>query len=176
MSQPQQIAAALALCSVLFISSPAFADAKWPFRRVRPLDPTVAAFILRGQAASPAFRRLVAALERSDVIVHVEQVNRPGDGLAASTRFVTRAGGQRYVRITLYGNWSVYQTISLIGHELQHAGEVASAGWVVDQETCLELFSSIGHRTCNPRRVCYETDAAIAAGAEVLKDVFLQTE
>lgn len=161
---------------MLVLSSPAFADAKWPFRRVRPLDQTVAAFILRGHAASPAFRRLVAALERSDVIVHVEQVNRPGDGLAASTRFVTRAGGQRYVRITLYGIWSLTQAISLIGHELQHAGEMASAGWVVDQATCRELFSAIGHRTCNQRRVCYETDAAMAAGAEVWKDVTLQAE
>lgn len=144
---------------------------------MRPLDRTVGALIDRGYSGSAAFRRLVGVIERSDVIVHVEQLILPGDGLAASTRFVTRAGGQRYVRITLYGIWSLNQAISLIGHELQHAGEVATAGWVVDQATCLELFHSIGHRTCDRRRVCYETDAAIAAGAEVSKDLtFLQAE
>ena len=143
---------------------------------MRPLDRTVAALIVRGYAASPAFRRLVGVIERSDLIVHVEQVILPGDGLAASTRFVTHAGGRRYVRITLYGIWSLHQAIALIGHELQHAGELATAGWVVDQATCLELFHRIGHRTCDRRRVCYETEAAMAAGAEVWKDVSLRAE
>lgn len=133
----------------------------------------MAALIVRGHAASPAFRRLIEAIERSDVIVHVEQVNQPGDGLAGSTRFVTRAGGQRYVRVTLYGSWSTNQTMALIGHELQHAVEMASAGWVVDQATCLELFHTIGHRTCDRQRLCYDTDAALAAGARVWKDVNL---
>lgn len=136
----------------------------------------VGALIVRGYAVSPAFRRLVDELERSDVIVHVQQVNQSGDGLAGATRFVTRAGGQRYVRVTLYGWWSTNQTVSLIGHELQHAVELASAGWVVDHATCLELFHAIGRRTCDRRRLCYETDAAIAAGAQVLKDVGLQSE
>jgi hypothetical protein len=136
----------------------------------------VGAFIVRGYAGSSSFRRLVDVLERSDVIVHVEQVNQPGEGLAGSTRFVTRAGGQRYVRVTVYGSWPARQTIALIGHELQHAVEVATAGWVVDQATCLELFHAIGHRTCDPRRVCYETDAAVAAGARVWKDLFVDAE
>ncbi len=161
----------MAVLSLLLVASTALAETKWPFRRVRPLDPTVGALIARGYAGSFAFRRLVDALERSDVIVHIEQVNRPGDGLAGSTRFVTRAGGQRYVRVTLYGMWSTNQTTALIGHELQHAVEVASAGWVVDQATCLELFHAIGHRTCDRRRLCYETDAAIAAGAHVWREL-----
>ena len=161
------------LCLVLASSSPLIAEAKWPFRRVRPLDPAVAALIARGAASSMTLRALINTIEHSDLIVHVEQVSRPGHGLAAATRFVTRAGGHRYVRVTLYGMWSLNQTIALIGHELQHAVEVATAGWVVDQATCLELFHAIGHRTCGAQRerVCYETDAAVQAGARVWDDL-----
>lgn len=125
---------------------------------------------------SPAFRALVDALEHSDVIVHVERVTRDGGGLAGATRFVTRAGGQRYVRITLYGTRSGQQTIALLGHELQHAVEVATAGWVVDQATCLELFHTIGRRSCDLRRLCYDTDAAILAGTQVMREIFIQAE
>jgi hypothetical protein len=53
---------------------------------------------------------------------------------------------------------------------------VASAGWVMDQATCLELFHAIGHRTCDQRRLCFETDAAIAAGARVWKELNLPAE
>jgi len=159
------------LCLMLASSSTVTADAKWPFHRVRPLDPAVAALIARGAASSMTLHALINIIERSDVIVHVEQVIGPGHGLAGATRFVTRAGGQRYVRITLYGIRSLNQTISLIGHEMQHAVEVATAGWVVDQATCLELFHAIGHRTCDLRRLCYETDAAVLAGARVWEDL-----
>ena len=147
------------------------AETTRPFRRVRAFDPAVAAVIARGAASSMTLRALINTLERSDVIVHVEQVNRPGHGLAAATRFVTRAGGHRYIRVTLYGTWSLSQTIALIGHELQHAVELATAEWVVDQATCLELFHAIGRRTCDARRVCYETEAAVIAGARVLDDL-----
>ena len=162
------------LCLMLASSSTVIAEAKWPFRRVRPLEPAVAALIARGAASSMTLRALINTIERSDLIVHVEQVSRPGHGLAGATRFVTRAGGQRYVRITLYGHRSLHQTIALIGHELQHAVEVATAGWVVDQATCLELFHAIGHRTCGAQRerVCYETDAAVQAGARVWDDLY----
>ena len=167
-----------ALCLLLASSSTVSADTKWPFRRVRPINPAVAGVIARGAASSVTLRALIDTIERSDVIVHVEQVGRPEYGLAGATRFVTRAGGQRYVRITLYGMRSLNQTISLIGHELQHAVEVATAGWVVDQATCLELFHAIGHRTCGAQRekFCYETDAAVLAGSRVWEDLHHRAE
>ena len=161
---------------MLVPSSTVTAEATSPFRRVRAFDPAVAALIVRGAASSITLRALINQIERSDVIVHVERVTRPGRGLAGATRFVTRAGGQRYVRITLYGYRSLHQTIALIGHELQHAVEVATAGWVVDHATCLELFHAIGRRTCDPRRICYETEAAVQAGARAWDDLYHQAE
>jgi hypothetical protein len=158
------------------LSAAAGAEPYPRLRHVRPLDPVVGELVVRGYRASRTFRALVDVLEHSDVIVHVEQVARGGEGLAGSTRFVTRAGGQRYVRITLFGRWTVSQTVALIGHELQHAVEVANAEWVVDQNTCLELFHAIGRRSCNNRRLCYDTDAAIHAGQQVMRDWYLPAE
>lgn len=162
--------------SLLIATSPAGAEPHARLRKVRPLDPGVGELLVRGYAMSPAFRALVDILERSDVIVHVERVTRDGGGLAGATRFVTRAGGQRYVRVTLYGTWPAHQTMALIGHELQHAVEVATAGWVVDQATCLELFHTIGRRTCDLRRLWYDTDAAVLAGTQVMREIAVLTE
>jgi hypothetical protein len=53
----------------------------------------MASALSRGYVASPTFRALVDALERSDVIVHVMQRwLRPGEA-AGATSFVVRAGG-----------------------------------------------------------------------------------
>ena len=125
----------------------------------------------RGAADSPTFRALLHAIEHSDVIVHVEQVMQSAHGLAGATRFITRAGGYRYVRITLYGVWPVHQAIAILGHELQHASEMASAGWVIDQQTCLELFQTIGRRTCDDQHICFDTEAAVIAGHRVWSDL-----
>ncbi len=147
-----------------------------PFHRVRPLDAGVADLLVGGYATSQTFRSLVTVLERSDVIVHVEQVPARGNGLAGATRFVTRTGTTRYVRITLYGAWATGRLTALLGHELQHAVEIASAGWVIDQATCLELFHEIGHRTCTPDRLCFDTDAAVLAGLRVWREIQMEAE
>jgi hypothetical protein len=167
---------ALVLSLALALGARLGAEPPGRLRHVRPLDPSVGDLLAYGDAASSTIRALIAALDRSDVIVHIERVSRPGDGLAGSTRFVTRAGGYRYIRITLFGHWSTRQTLALLGHELQHALEIATATWVVDQDTCLELFHAIGRRSCNQRRLCYETDAAIEAGAQVMRDLRMHTE
>ena len=146
------------------------------FRRVRPLDPGVGDLLARGYAESATFRSLISVLERSDVIVHIEQVSAQGNGLAGATRFITRTGDTRYVRITIYGVWATDRLIALLGHELQHAVEIASAGWVVDQVTCLELFHEIGRRTCTPDRLCFDTDAAVLAGVRVWRELQMETE
>ena len=122
----------------------------------RPLDATAAAILERALARSPSVRALVRELESSDVIVHIEtcwQINGP----SGTMRFVARSGGYRYVRITIATGLPHNSRTAILGHELQHAVEVArsTAG---DVDGVRRLFESEGYRTTGWD--VFETEAA----------------
>lgn len=94
---------------------------------------------------SPTMAWLVAALERSDVIVHIEDRVLTDPRIIGETRFVACAGGQRYFRISLDLFVRDHAAIALLGHELQHAWEIAERSWVIDQTTLERLYRETGH-------------------------------
>jgi hypothetical protein len=64
------------------------------------------------------------------------------------------------------------RAISVVGHELQHAREVANAETVIDAASMVALFRRTGLREC--RGVlgeCYETKAAIDVEDAILKEL-----
>lgn len=101
----------------------------------------------RAYAASRTLAALVDALERSDIIVHIEWDRLMRGGPVGETLFVTAAGEQRYLRIYLDPHMHDEMAMPILGHELQHASEIAQARWVVDQETLARLYTHIGHES-----------------------------
>lgn len=159
---------ALLLSAVAIV--PASAASRIQVSHVRSVDAVITRTLRHGSVASATFRELLDALERSDIVVHIER-GQPGTGTTGSTRFVTTAGGTRYVRITLDVADASGASVALLGHELRHAVEIAEAPWVVDQATCRELYVEIGHRSCRRPGWCFETAAAVAAGRQVLSEL-----
>jgi hypothetical protein len=92
---------------------------------VRGVTPRAVLLLAQGAARSATFRELVEALEASDVIVWVETdpLGRP-----SQLRFVGAAPSVRFLRITI-DNLLVPDDLLLpwLGHELQHAVELARA-------------------------------------------------
>jgi hypothetical protein len=132
-----------------------------PSPRVRPLTPRMRALLARGAERSPTVAALLDGLARSNLIVHIEERWPRGGESPGATRFVEYAGGQRYLRITLDARVRGPEAVALLGHELQHAWEVAQAPWVVDVETFDRLYRAIGHPSCQGRRRArYDTAAA----------------
>jgi len=111
----------------------------------RPLDPVAIEAFARAQAQSAVVRSLVAALESSNVIVHIVSARDLPLGIGGTTRFVTSRGGYRYVRITIAADLSKSNRTAILGHELQHACEIAASG-ADDVESLRELFEKEGHR------------------------------
>ena len=70
--------------------------------------------------------RLVTALHQTDVIVYVEPTFGLPEDMAGRLLFSAVAGNQRYLRIQVRATVQGDQLISLIGHELKHALEVAT--------------------------------------------------
>jgi hypothetical protein len=87
----------------------------------RPLDPIAVDAFARALARSAMVRSLVATLEASNVIVHIESSRQMPAGLAGTTRFITARGGFRYVRIAIGADLPRDARVAILGHELQHA-------------------------------------------------------
>jgi len=117
-----------------------------PRGSVVPLS-TAAASLLRSAAErSPVVDRLLRDLGRSDVVVYVTNL-KAGDhvGPRSYMSFLALDATHRYLLVRI-DHWSVSpaERIALLGHELQHALEVAEAPEVRDVETMARMFRRIG--------------------------------
>jgi hypothetical protein len=148
------------LFSVLFITPmPAAAGDKLT---PRPLDAVASEAFERAQSRSSLVRSLVATLEDSNVIVHIVSSQSLPMGIGGTTSFVTSRGGYRYVRITISMELQKGARAAILGHELQHACEVAESG-ANNQEELRQVFEREGQRNGQ----FYETRAAVDAERHV---------
>jgi len=131
-------------CALAPLSATAALDS--PQRHVRTTDRSVRHLLKRGFTRSHTFAQLMARLERSDVIVYVEEVPRLPGALEGRMMMLPRAHAFRYVRIQIALRGSPDDSIALLGHELQHAIEIAEAVDVVDEAGLVKLYQRIGLR------------------------------
>lgn len=108
---------------------------------VRAGDKKAAVLLEAGLSASPTFRRIVDILEESDLVVYIETrpMTRPSHLQLAAV-----AGGRRYVRISVRLPGRDADLVAWLGHELQHAAELAAAREVVDENSLVRLYERIG--------------------------------
>lgn len=128
----------------------------------RPLDAVAAEAFERARSRSALVRSLVTTLESSNVIVHIVSSQSLPAGIGGTTRFVTSRGGFRYVRIDISMDLTKGMRAAILGHELQHACELAESGAHTPAEV-RELFERAGERN-GP---FYETRAAVDAERHV---------
>jgi hypothetical protein len=139
-----------------------------PTRHVRTSEPALRKLLRRGFRESSTFAALVMRLQRSDVIVYVEDVPRLPGALEGRMMMLPRVNGFRYVRIQISLHGSPEDSIGVLGHELQHAAEVADAIEVADTGSLERLYQRIGIR--NGPQV-YDTTAAQEAGRTVRREL-----
>jgi hypothetical protein len=143
---------------------------------IRSLNQFVTEALHEGLAKSPALRALVAELEASNVILYLEEGHCPKS--AACTMIATTPDRRvRLLRVNFVlrtpQGASVFlchrdRLIAQIGHELQHAVEIARNPEVVDEATLAALYIRIGHQN---RSNGYESDEAIRSGELVLVEL-----
>ncbi len=165
----------LALCSI----SPAageslLIDVPVSQTQVRTLDQRLAQLLNDGVRTSATLRSLVERINLSDVVVYVRCDAAPIAGVAGRLTFVGAAGGFRYVVVQLSYLASRAQQLAILGHELQHAVEVASTPEIVDGESLArEYAGNIGYATFSSpgSRRTYDSRAANTIGSQVLREV-----
>lgn len=158
----------VALMCVAAMCAGSRADARDDVPHVRPLDPCGATVIVSGFARSATIRVQHARLAASDVVAYVVcKWMRAGEP-DASLVWVSRASSLRYVLVRISIDLDPRRRIRMLGHELQHALELAEAPWVREEGDLVRLFQQIGRRT--QKFATYETDAA----QDVERDVALE--
>jgi hypothetical protein len=140
-----------------------------PTRHIRTTDNSVRKMLRRGYRESPTFADLVARLQRSDVIVYIEDVPRLPGALEGRLMMLPRAHRHRYVRIQIALRGDSEDSVAVLGHELQHAVEVAEALDVIDQDGLAKLYQRIGVRGGEH---IYDTLAAQQMGKTVRRELF----
>lgn len=132
--------------------------------RLRPESADAARLIDQGLQRSPTFRRLVARLEASDVIVYVRLRPDMSESLGGSLRFLARSASDRFLLVSLNRRNSPAMLVAFLGHELQHVAEVADSPDVTGQEELRQLYRRIGVRV---RADAFDSRAAQLAGQAV---------
>jgi hypothetical protein len=160
--------------AVLFVfltmsASPASAAAD--ISHLRMTDVTLAAAVASGINRSALFRELVDRINASDLIVHVVTDAALPHDIAGRLAFATRAGGYRYVRISIASRLRGCDLVVIIGHELRHAVEIADTPSLVDQRSMAAFYTEVGVRRAGPSRDTFDTTAAVEAGTRIRYEV-----
>jgi hypothetical protein len=156
----------LALLVALVISlGPSLAFPGWPSSRVRSTQERMRRVLAVGAERSPTIARLRAALEQSDVIVYVESSHDLAPSIDGRLTLLNAGHGRRYLRIDIRQSLTPKEALAILGHELQHAVEVAQAREVRDDRSLIELYRRIG--VSRDARSHFETLAARATAYQV---------
>ena len=130
---------------------------------VRPSSQEGRDLLADGISHSPTLARLVAELEHTDLLVRIElSAFLP---TAGDLRLVGGTSMFRYVQIRLKIPNSRVEMMASLGHELQHALELASESSVRDDAGMRRLYEHIGRDDWTGGR--FETRAASEIGWRV---------
>jgi hypothetical protein len=150
------------------IESPARPNAS----HVRAVSEFARQTLADGMARSATIARLVAELNGSDVIVFVDSRVDPGIPTGETT-LMTATASVRYVHVVINPRLASDQRLEYLGHELQHALEIARDRSVVDSPSVRRLFAAIGRELpASTQQVkSFETDGARLVSAAVRREI-----
>jgi hypothetical protein len=136
--------------------------------RIRCLDREARQIVERAVVSSPTVARMVAELEKSDLIVGI-QLCPLSRTLLGEARIVMATPDVRYIRIRIKSPNASDTLIAVLGHELQHAVELAAARDVRSAEAQADLYRRIGYERHSGGY--FETQAALDAGRAVAAEI-----
>ncbi|HKB09065.1 MAG TPA: hypothetical protein VKD69_00375 [Vicinamibacterales bacterium] len=167
----------MAILTISAPIAPALAqDPAAAISNVRGIDDASAALIRDLIARSATGRDLVNRIDRSDLVVYVRRRQFPTATLNGRIGFVQSDGSRRLAAIEIAAPRNYVEEIAALGHELQHAVEIASDPTVCSSASLAAFYARIGDLTnqSTPSEESYETHAAAEIGTRVRQEV-LQT-
>jgi hypothetical protein len=137
-------------------------------QHVRGTTVEAALLIDESLARSATVRDLVDRLEHSDLLVYVRYEWFTSSSLRGRIGFLAAGRGQRLFAIEIDCRHNRPDQIAALGHELQHAVEIADVPSVRDARAMAALYAAIGELTgYSSNGDTYETAAAAETGRRV---------
>jgi hypothetical protein len=127
---------------------------------VRTTDPKIRELFDAGMSRSATFRGLVDVLDLSDVIVYAEPKMRRQALGGYLSHHIVAGGDYRYVHIAVDLRGASGRLVPLLGHELQHAIEIAQNPDARDDQSVEQLFDRLAIKFGCDGTTCSETQAA----------------
>ena len=146
---------------------------------VRPMAPALSDALENGRRRAQTLSRLIDHLESSDLIVYLRLGSCPDPQSVACLSMIGASRSNRFVQITFVMQMHGVETIlaaftdhliAQIGHELQHAVEIADDSTIVNGPTLEAAYRRWGFRP-DPKTATYESVKAIQAGESVLNEL-----
>jgi hypothetical protein len=138
--------------------------------RVRAGDSRSAVLLTKGLERSSTLRALVQQLEQRDVIVYIEMQPALKSRFAGMLTWIVATPTHRYVRVSINPTLTTDLGISTLGHELQHALEVANAPQVRCANSLEKYYAAHGDPSRSDRSG-WDTEAARLAGEAVRREI-----
>jgi hypothetical protein len=164
----------VALLIVLFF--PAVPAQAHRLDRVRGDSEAMRLLLVSGLQRSPTFKAIVDRLEVSDLIIEVQCGQFKSVRQAGRTMLLSTRESVRYVLVEIACPMVDAAALEILGHELRHALEIASAPWVTDEQSIGKLYTQIGFSSCTRTGGVseFETADAIEAGERVHHELLHQ--
>jgi hypothetical protein len=143
-----------------------------PERHVRALDPRLDELLAEGVYRSATLGYLLAAIEKTDVIVQVVRSSTLPLSTPARLLLVPQPRTARFVRIEMRIEGTDDDLIALLGHELRHALEIGEAPEVRDDRALAALYRRIGHRDGG---YGYDSQSALDTGKQIRRELYTVT-
>jgi hypothetical protein len=140
-------------------------------RRVRPVDPEARSLLTDARNRSATVRTLLARLEASDVIVYVQRGLFDRIEIEGRTSLIVTVPEARFVRVIVRSGLSADRGVEMLGHELRHAYEIATALGVRSERDLQQHFATIGFECATGR---LETDAARETERSIRRELELE--
>jgi hypothetical protein len=145
--------------------------------RVRPLTAQAQVLVTEAEQMSGTVRDLMKKLESENLVVYVDVVREVDRAPLSSMRLLGATKYERYALVQVADCKEPGRKAELLGHELRHASDLATARWITDDEQLQRLMAYVGwvdrasargYETASAmnteRQVGREVRAALAAG------------
>lgn len=159
------------LLAIFTVNAARAGDPPDPYAHIRSKERLLLHLIDDAASRSSTFRHLIDRLSLSNVVVYVEYDAALLRDIAGRLSFVSAAGGVRYVRVGISRQYAGWALQAILGHELQHAVEIAEAPEVVDVPSLVALYERIGFGDQRLGRRWFESAAAQAIARRVQREL-----
>jgi hypothetical protein len=138
--------------------------------RLRPAEASAKALVADAVSRSAIVRDLADRLRGTDVVAYVRVGPCVEGARDSSIHFMGRSKYERFMVIRINETLSPDRQVALVGHELQHAVDMAKTSWITDPVRMQQYFALVGWKLGYPEHG-FETLSALQTERNVGREL-----